>query len=603
VARRFMISSVIGGPSDRPTTAPCLSGQPSLPRYKTFVSRCWLKATSLLAMQHSLRAIEIEETVETKAQFVQCARALESRIPNPGKVLQLAIRALSEPWGRPNDLVYVSARLLEMEPSIKECIDDAVSGSAVSINLLRSSSVCGNDLLHCLLVSAPINDFGLERFLRASRRAILDFTLRLTAKDLVEQNLIEFACALAEQCFINEYVYWYDDEEFENACHLRERLAAMCAGHPAPELAIAVVAAYFPLHSLSDRLFLRTSWSDGVARLIRQQILASQQESRYRATLPCLTSIADEVSASVRCQYEENPYPRWVKTAVMAEPTTACEYLRKTFPQAWLGCFEKDEPTEILIAGCGTGQQSIETAMRLRNVRVLAVDLSFPSLCYAVRKTKEAGLANICYAQADILSMDSSDFTFDLIEAMGVLHHLRDPFAGWLSLLSLLRPGGFMRVGLYSEVARQELSEVREFISIGGYKPSSSDIRTFRQQFARSGIKSFDQLARTVDFYSVSGCRDALFNVQEHRMTLRGINDFLRNNHLQFMGFTLDANTLLRFRQRFPLASSATDLDLWHQFEIENPQTFIRMYQFWKRQSRVVTAPVPRKSRDNIGTA
>jgi 2-polyprenyl-3-methyl-5-hydroxy-6-metoxy-1,4-benzoquinol methylase len=168
----------------------------------------------------------------------------------------------------------------------------------------------------------------------------------------------------------------------------------------------------------------------------------------------------------------------------MAEPTTAGEYLRKTFPQAWLGCFEKDEPTEILIAGCGTGQQSIETAMRLRNVRVLAVDLSFSSLCYAVRKTKEAGLDNIRYAQADIVSMESSDFTFDLIEAMGVLHHLRDPFAGWLSLLSLLRPGGFMRVGLYSEVARQEFSEVREFISIGGYRPSSSDIRTFRQELA-----------------------------------------------------------------------------------------------------------------------
>jgi len=59
---------------------------------------------------------------------------------------------------------------------------------------------------------------------------------------------LRFYAALTRQCFINEYVYWYDDEEFENACHLRERVvAAMCAGHPGSELAIAVVAHYFPM--------------------------------------------------------------------------------------------------------------------------------------------------------------------------------------------------------------------------------------------------------------------------------------------------------------------------------------------------------------------
>ena len=44
---------------------------------------------------------------------------------------------------------------------------------------------------------------------------------------------------------------------------------------------------------------------------------------------------------------------------------------------------------------------------------------------------------------------------FDVIEANGVLHHLASPFEGWRVLLALLRPGGAMRIGLYSELARR----------------------------------------------------------------------------------------------------------------------------------------------------
>jgi 2-polyprenyl-3-methyl-5-hydroxy-6-metoxy-1,4-benzoquinol methylase len=58
------------------------------------------------------------------------------------------------------------------------------------------------------------------------------------------------------------------------------------------------------------------------------------------------------------------------------------------------------------------------------------------------------GRSNIEYGQADILKLGSLGRSFDLIESSGVLHHLADPLAGWRVLLSLLRPGGFMMIGL-----------------------------------------------------------------------------------------------------------------------------------------------------------
>ena len=78
---------------------------------------------------------------------------------------------------------------------------------------------------------------------------------------------------------------------------------------------------------------------------------------------------------------------------------------------------------EILIAGCDTGQHSIETGRQFPGSRVLGIDLSLNSLCYAKRKTHELGLKNVEYAQADILKLQSIDRSFDVIEAGGVLHH------------------------------------------------------------------------------------------------------------------------------------------------------------------------------------
>ena len=82
----------------------------------------------------------------------------------------------------------------------------------------------------------------------------------------------------------------------------------------------------------------------------------------------------------------------------------------------------------------------------------------------------------IDFAQADIIKLGSIGRTFDVIEPSGVLHHLADPFAGWRVLVSLLRPGGVMVLGLYSEAARGNVMAAR--IDRGARLwPSAEDIR------------------------------------------------------------------------------------------------------------------------------
>ena len=309
---------------------------------------------------------------------------------------------------------------------------------------------------------------------------------------------------------------------------------------------------------------LNRKWTDDVDDLLQQQIREPLEELRDRSTIPVVTAI-DDRSLPVRQQYEVNPYPRWVVVPPVTMPVAISDTQHKK---------------DILIAGCGTGRHAIDTALLYPHARILAVDISLTSLAYARRKTREADLNNIDYAHADILKLGAIDRRFDYIEAVGVLHHLADPVAGWRVLFSLLRPGGLMRVGLYSDTARRSIVAGRALITQRGYPPTAEGIRACRQEIFRNKNGVERSLITLRDFYSTSGCRDLLFNVLEHRYNLLQIKAFLAEQQLTFLGFELPVGILAAFQQRYPEHAALTDLDRWHAFETTNPDTFLGMYIF-----------------------
>jgi hypothetical protein len=69
--------------------------------------------------------------------------------------------------------------------------------------------------------------------------------------------------------------------------------------------------------------------------------------------------------------------------------------------------------------------------------------------------------------------------------------------------------------------------------------------------------------------------------VQEHRMNLNVIAEFLKDQNLNFLGFEIDNLVIQKYLSRFPNDPSATDLSQWSIFEEENQDTFNGMYQFW----------------------
>ena len=532
------------------------------------------------------QSLKLQQTQKAKRIFVDVIRNSRWIVDNDA-IRSLMVCALTEPWGRPCDLAQVGAELLKLDAHIGPCIAKAVTawpGFLSARELYEAggpAALLDNPVLCAFLTCAPNPDVDIERFLTAARHLLLEAALGAVASSHEDEALL-FYGALAQQCFINEYVYSQSEEESRQVDELCARLtAALDSGAPVSALWVTAIAAYRSLGSvpLSARLLDR-QLPEPAAALVAQQIADPQAEALLRAEITRLTGIAEGISHDVRDLYEENPYPRWVRTARGEAPNRIGAYLCRKFP---LARFQRRavSSVDILIAGCGTGQHSIEVARRFADAQVLAVDLSLSSLAYARRKSQELGLANIEYAQADILKLGALERSFDLIEAAGVLHHMADPFAAWGTLLSLLRPGGFMMVGLYSEIARRDILHARRFIAERQFEPVPGQIRQCRQEIMASGDESFRSLPKLSDFFSISTCRDLLFHVQEHYVSLAEIDDYLRGKGLTLLGFETSPTVLHAYRKRFPNDSAATDLGQWQVFEHENPDTFSSMYQFW----------------------
>jgi len=416
------------------------------------------------------------------------------------------------------------------------------------------AKIARDPLLRKALQSTLIRGLQLELFFTYLRKALL----RL-APEAANGDILLLFSALAQQCFINEYVYQTDDDEAQQVAKWRELIVErMADGNPIEPLIVAAVAAYLPLHSLTDpERLLKQKWPSAIAELLIQQIREPLEEIRERNSIPAITPIADSTSLEVQRQYEQNPYPRWTKL-----PPVGKRVLREV---------------DVLIAGCGTGKHVFDVAELNPRAQILAIDISITSLAYAKRKVREARLTNVEFAQADILELGTIGREFDHIEAVGVLHHLADRTAGWDVLLSLLRPNGTMHIGLYSQLARRAVVEARAIISREGYEPTSNGIRAMRRMIMRDDSR-WKAITGFSDFYCMSGCRDLLFNVMEHRFDISDIAEFLKDHKLKFLGFELPADVNERFQQQYQ--NRFLDLDCWQAFELNNPSIFRFMYQF-----------------------
>src|SRR5262249_49807808 len=106
----------------------------------------------------------------------------------------------------------------------------------------------------------------------------------------------------------------------------------------------------------------------------------------------------------------------------------------------------------VLELGCGTGQMSLFLANGQR--RVVGADLAGASLELAAEAAGQMGVRGVLFVETDLRRPGLGAQAFDVVCSLGVLHHTPDPAASFARLPRLVKPGGFLVVGLYNAFAR-----------------------------------------------------------------------------------------------------------------------------------------------------
>ena len=426
-----------------------------------------------------------------------------------------------------------------------------------------------------LLELCPLPDVAIELTLTNVRRGLLESV----SDGLSANDLSKVMSAIGTQCFINEYVYSQSGHESQLVSKLQNQIERLLKKNQQPPSdALLCLSSYVTINELKWVGNLKSNKAN--ASIIDIQVAKLKVEKDIKDNLITLFDNESRISKTVRQQYEKYPYPRWVQLGASITPVTVKDSVRNINLKVRTNKILETLNPQVLIAGCGTGQHSIGTAKRLRNSKVTAIDLSKASIAYAKRKSDELKVPNIDYIHCDILQVHKLRKSFDIIETVGVLHHMEDPIEGWKALIRCLRPGGLMKIGLYSDLARQHIVEIRNEIDINHSIEAIDKIRELRALILGSDKPQHKKIVSSPDFYSLSEVVDLILHVQEHRFNIPQINDILVKLNLEFCGFE-DFEINRRFKMQHPNTSDLLDLHKWHKFEVAYPDTFARMYQFW----------------------
>lgn len=516
--------------------------------------------------------------------YARSLRDLRMKKPEPILVLSI-LPLLGKPGVEPRDLAGVMESAIRLDPVFQAftLIDDKPPASVAAMLALPN---CPDPLATPgfaeWLQHGLVMDRAIEQRLIALRRGLLELAVHQPERLPRYSRLLAL---LAIRAFQNEYI----DAVARNweATLISELDGRLADADPAIAAHLfAVYALYAPLYRRTDADRLEAAtWPPAFADLKRRQLSEPLAERRIAAALPTLVPIEDQTSRSVQEMYEESPFPRWHQPIVgsaLSLPT----HLRAALPMQTI-TMPAPPHTDVLVAGCGTGLQAILAATSYADAQVLAIDLSRTSLAYAKRKADELGIANIDFAQADILKLGGIGRQFDVIESFGVLHHLRDPEAGLAQLVGLLKPEGYMMLGLYSEIGRRDVVAARDLIAKHGFSDSPEDVRRFRSKLPKLDPALAGRLMQSSAWYALSDLRDLVFHRQEHRYTTQQLRRMIDTAGMEFLGFVFTSpQPLVGYRKRFPADITGTNLDNWAAFEADHPDLFANCYRFWLRRKR-----------------
>lgn len=305
------------------------------------------------------------------------------------------------------------------------------------------------------------------------------------------------------------------------------------------------------------------------------------------------------ISSAVAKLYDTYPFP---PEPLLDQPPPGYNW-RWNWAAAYAFCTGQAPPrrdVRILDAGCGTGVGTEYLVHLNPQAQVVGIDLSAGALSVAQERCRKSGADRVEFHHLSLYDADQVPGEFDLINCVGVLHHLPDPIRGIQALAPKLAPGGLFHIFVYGELGRWEIKLMQQAIALlqGEQRGDYTDgVKLGRQIFA--SLPETNRLVRREqERWSLENQRDECFadmyvHPQEIDYTIDTVFELIEASGLEFLGFSnprvWDLNRLIgQSPELMERAASLSDRQRYRLIELLDPET-ITHYEFFLGRS-----PLPR---------
>jgi len=222
--------------------------------------------------------------------------------------------------------------------------------------------------------------------------------------------------------------------------------------------------------------------------------------------------------------YEKYPYPS--RSSVNpSEIIYFAEWVAKTFgadKNYW-----KDK--NVLELGCGTGE--LANALALCGASVTAIDFSSTSIKQAKKLSQKLKTQNKTkFIEKNILLLKEDEFgkekKFDVVIAMGSLHHTINAFNGFKIACTYTKPEGLVIIGLYNKYARFRHLIKRSFLRILAGNNIEKRIKIGEQLFGKKEVNGINSKSWAADKYG---------QIHETNHSIREVIHWFKEEGIEFI--------------------------------------------------------------------
>lgn len=165
----------------------------------------------------------------------------------------------------------------------------------------------------------------------------------------------------------------------------------------------------------------------------------------------------EDVTENIKLFYEKNPFPNY------DDFDNAGTLIDKARQGLFAKLLDEQIPfgARILECGCGTGQ--LTNFLSIASRTVMGTDMCFNSLKLAQAFKTRNDLERAHFYQMNLFRPCFKPQSFDLVISNGVLHHASDPFLAFKTISTLVKPNGYILIGLYHKYGRL-MTDLRRLI-------------------------------------------------------------------------------------------------------------------------------------------